>query len=61
MRKLVLFLALLVFSIGVSAASAAESQKQGDSQINWLASMDQAVEQAKAQNKPILVDFFNPE
>ena len=61
MRKLVLFSVLLVFSIGASAASAAESQKQGNSQINWLASMDQAVKQAKAQNKPILVDFFNPE
>jgi hypothetical protein len=61
MRKLVLFLALLVFATATFAASAAESQKQGGSQIKWLASMDQAVEQAKAQNKPILVDFFNPE
>ncbi|MGO9122725.1 MAG: hypothetical protein ACLQPD_34550 [Desulfomonilaceae bacterium] len=61
MRKLVLFFVLLAFSIGASAASAAELQKQGNSQINWLANMDQAVGQAKAQNKPILVDFFNPE
>jgi hypothetical protein len=61
MRKLVLFLALLVFSTAASVASAAEPQKQGGSQINWLASLDQAVQQAKAQNKPILVDFFNPE
>ena len=61
MRKLVLFLVLLAFSIGASAASAAEPQKQGNSEINWLTSMDQAVKQAKAQNKPILVDFFNPE
>jgi hypothetical protein len=61
MRKLVLFLALLVFSTAASAASAAEPQKRVNSQIKWLASLDQAVEQAKAQNKPILVDFFNPE
>jgi len=61
MRKLVLFFVVLVFSIGASAASAAEPKKQGSSQINWLASIDQAVEQAKAQNKPILIDFFNPE
>jgi hypothetical protein len=61
MRKLVLFLVLLAFSIGASAASATEPQKQGGSKINWLADMDQAVKQAKAQNKPILVDFFNPE
>jgi hypothetical protein len=61
MRKLVLFLALLVFSTAASAVPAAELQKQGSSQIKWLASLDQAVEQAKAQNKPILIDFFNPE
>jgi len=60
MRKLVLFLVLTVLSISASAALAAEPQKPGDSKINWLTSMDQAVEQAKAQDKPILIDFFNP-
>jgi hypothetical protein len=59
MRKLVSFLVLAVFSISVSA-SAAEPQKQGDSKISWLTSMDQAIEQAKAQEKPVLMDFFNP-
>jgi thiol:disulfide interchange protein len=59
MRKLVFLLVLAVFSIS-AFAWAAESPKQGDSKINWLTSMDQAIEQAKAQRKPILLDFFNP-
>ncbi len=61
MRKLVLLCVLLLVLAVASAALAAESQKQSGSQISWLNSMDQAIEQAKAQNKPILVDFFNPE
>lgn len=28
--------------------------------ISWKTSMDEALEQAKAKNKPILLDFFNP-
>jgi hypothetical protein len=59
MRKLVFVLVAAVFSITASAL-AAEPQKPADSGINWLGGMDQAVEQAKAQDKPILVDFFNP-
>jgi hypothetical protein len=59
MRKLVFLVVLTVFSISASAL-AAEPQKPGASKINWLSSIDQAVEQAKAQDKPILIDFFNP-
>lgn len=28
--------------------------------ITWLTSMDKALAQAKAENKSILLDFFNP-
>lgn len=28
--------------------------------IEWLAEMDSALERAKAENKPVLLDFFNP-
>ena len=59
MRKLVFFVVLTVFTISASAL-AAEPQKPGASKINWLSSIDQAVEQAKAKDKPILIDFFNP-
>lgn len=28
--------------------------------ISWITDMDKALEQAKAANKPVLLDFFNP-
>ena len=59
MRKLVFFVFLTVCSISASVL-AAEPQKQGDSKISWLTDLRQAIEQAKAQDKPVLLDFFNP-
>lgn len=29
-------------------------------QIGWISSFDEALAQAKAANKPVLLDFFNP-
>ncbi len=60
MRKFLLFFAVIVFSALAAAAMAEEATKKEGSQIAWLSSMDQAIEQAKTQNKPILLDFFNP-
>jgi len=28
--------------------------------LEWVTSMDQALSRAKAEGKPILLDFFNP-
>ena len=28
--------------------------------VKWVTSMDEAIKLAKAQDKPILLDFFNP-
>jgi hypothetical protein len=28
--------------------------------INWETSMEKALERAKAENTPVLLDFFNP-
>ena len=59
MRKLVLFLVLTVSFVTTLVASAAKSQAPNVSKIDWQTSMDEAVQQAKAQNKLILMDFFN--
>ena len=61
MRKLVLFLVLTILSVTTLVASAAEPQTPNVSQIDWQSSMDGAIQQAKAQNKLILIDFFNPQ
>jgi hypothetical protein len=29
--------------------------------IKWKSGLDEAIRQAKAENKPILLDFFNPQ
>lgn len=29
--------------------------------INWLTDMDTALDRAKAENKTVLLDFFNPD
>ena len=60
MRKLVFFLVITVLSVITLAASAGEPQTLG-SKIDWQTSMDGAIQQAKAQNKLILMDFFNPQ
>ena len=61
MRKLVFFLVLTVLSVTTLAASAAEPQTPNVSQIDWQTRMDGAIQQAKVQNKLILMDFFNPQ
>jgi hypothetical protein len=61
MRKLVLFLVLTISFGATLAAAAAESQTPNVSKIDWQTSMDEAIQQAKAQNRLILMDFFNPE
>jgi hypothetical protein len=60
MNKILLMLTLVAFSISVSAATASEPKKTEGSGIQWLTSLDQAVKQAKAENKAILLDFYNP-
>jgi hypothetical protein len=29
-------------------------------EIRWLASLDEALDQARQQDKPVLLDFFSP-
>jgi len=61
MRKLVLLLVLTAFFATTFAATAAEPQAPNGSKIEWQTSIDKVISQAKAQNKLILMDFFNPE
>jgi hypothetical protein len=60
MNKILVMVTLLAFSISLTAATASEPKKTEGAGIQWLTSLDQAIKQAKAENKPILLDFFNP-
>lgn len=60
MKKILLTAVLIAFSFSLTAAMAVEPTKTQGSEIQWLTSMDQAIKRAQAENKSILLDFFNP-
>jgi len=31
-----------------------------NAKIDWITDMDEALKRARAENKPVLLDFFNP-
>lgn len=35
-------------------------EKRGTAQVNWLTDLSQAYEQARQQNRYVLLDFFSP-
>jgi|GEM_PF-321889 len=58
-RMLVLTVVALVLVLGVSPCKAA-SETAKPVEIPWLTSLDQALQLAKQQGKPVLLDFYNP-
>jgi hypothetical protein len=50
-------LAMAVALMGQTVVMAAEEPSQG---IQWAASFQDAMTRAKAENKPVFVEFFNP-
>ena len=59
MRKTFVFVVLAVMCVA-SAAVAAQVEKQEGAKVHWLTDFNAGLRQAKLQNKPILLDFFNP-
>jgi len=60
MKKSSLLVALAVFCATALVAVSSQAQKQEASEIQWLTDMGTALQRAKSENKPILLDFFNP-
>jgi len=50
---------LALFAQGEIAVTA-DNSKQETRQIQWLTSLDKALAKAKSENKPVFLDFFNP-
>jgi hypothetical protein len=44
----------------LAVAVASQAQKQEAPGIQWLTDMGTALQRAKSENKPILLEFFNP-
>jgi len=55
----VLIVIALVLVLGTSLCIAA-SETSKPVEIPWLTSLDQALQLAKQQGKPVLLDFYNP-
>ncbi|MGO9571385.1 MAG: hypothetical protein ACLP5H_27990 [Desulfomonilaceae bacterium] len=60
MKKSSVILAVVVFCAAALAAVGSQAQKQGAPEVQWLTDMGTALQRAKSENKPILLDFFNP-
>jgi hypothetical protein len=60
MKKASVLVALLVFCAAALVATSSHAQKQEASEIQWLTDMGTALKRAKSENKPIFLDFFNP-
>jgi len=60
MKKTLVLTAFVVFCAAVLATVDSQAQKQEASGIQWLTDMGTALQKAKTEKKPILLDFFNP-
>jgi hypothetical protein len=61
MKKLyVLGLVVALCAAVLAVAVSSQAQEQEASGIQWLTDMGTALSKAKSENKPILLDFFNP-
>jgi thiol:disulfide interchange protein len=60
MKKSSVFVALVVFCAAALVTVSSQAQKQEASEIQWLTDMRTALKRAKSENKPIFLDFFNP-
>ncbi len=50
----------MVFCAAALAPVDSQAQKQDVSGIQWLSDLGAALQRAKTEKKPILLDFFNP-
>jgi len=53
-------MALVVFFAAALVAVGSQAEKQEASEVQWLTDMRTALQRAKSENKPIFLDFFNP-
>jgi hypothetical protein len=60
MKRSSVIVALVVFFASALAAAGSQADKQEASEVQWLTDMGTALKRAKSENKPILLDFFNP-
>ncbi len=59
-KLLILTSSLVILSAATLAAVSSQEQEQKEPGIQWLSDVGSALQKAKSENKPILLDFFNP-
>ena len=60
MKKNLIAMAVAVLMITVTVAAAEQGQNKALMGIQWWTSFDDALKHAKAEGKPLFLDFFNP-
>lgn len=60
MKRMSVFASLVVLCAAALVAVGSQAQRQEASKIQWLTDMGTALQMAKTEKKPILLDFFNP-
>ncbi len=60
MKKLLILTALMVLCAAALVTVSSQAQQHEASEIQWFSDMGTALQRAKSENKPILLDFFNP-
>ncbi len=60
MKTSLVLVLLAVLCVAAFTAAASQTQKQEAPGVHWLTDLGAGLKQAKSENKPVLVDFFNP-
>jgi hypothetical protein len=60
MKKILIAIAVAVLTIPVTVAAAEQGQNKASTGIQWWTNFDDAMKHARAEGKPLFLDFFNP-
>jgi hypothetical protein len=60
MKKILIAIAVAVLTIPVMVTAAEQGQNKPLMGIQWWTNFDDAMKHARAEGKPLFLDFFNP-
>ncbi|MGB6066035.1 MAG: hypothetical protein WBG50_14640 [Desulfomonilaceae bacterium] len=60
MKKSFVLVVITALCAAAFTAGASQAQKQEAPRVHWLTDLGAGLRQAKLENKPVLLDFFNP-
>lgn len=61
MKRVLIFGITIALVLNGPAIMAAKKKQKQPAPVQWLTSLDAALQEAQRQSKPVFVDFFNPQ